>query len=89
MSKFWNITIPVLCVGIASAAIYWQVHKAKVTEQTLSEKERLCRISADRGDAQGQYCLGSAYYYGQSVPRDYAEAMSWYRKAVDQGDAKA
>jgi TPR repeat protein len=89
MSRFWNVAIPVACVGIAATAISWQVYKAKTTERNLIEKERLCRISADRGEAQGQYCLGSMYYYGQIVPRDYAEALSWYRKAADQGYAKA
>jgi TPR repeat protein len=89
MPRFWNVAIPVACVGIAAMAISWQVYKAKTTEGSLAEKERLCRISADRGDAQGQYCLGTMYYYGQSVPRDYAEALSWYRRAADQGYAKA
>lgn len=89
MSKFWNAAISILCVGIASAAIYWQIHKAKVAEYNLAEKERLCRISADRGDAQGQYCLGSLYYYGHSLPQDYTQAMNWYRKAADQGNAQA
>ena len=27
------------------------------------------------------------YYQGNGVPQDYAEAVSWYRKAADQGDA--
>jgi len=26
---------------------------------------------------------------GQGVPQDYAEAVKWYRKAADQGDAPA
>ena len=29
------------------------------------------------------------YCNGQGVPRDYAAAVSWYRKAADQGDARA
>src|SRR5450432_2769644 len=48
-----------------------------------------CRRLADRGDAVGQYGLGHAYFSGQGVPQDYAEAMKWYRKAADQGDAPA
>jgi hypothetical protein len=29
------------------------------------------------------------YYAGESVPQDYAEAAKWYRKAAEQGNAKA
>jgi Sel1 repeat len=29
------------------------------------------------------------YYQGKGVPRDYPEAVRWYRKAADQGYAKA
>ena len=29
------------------------------------------------------------YYNGQGVPQDYAQAVNWYRKAADQGDANA
>ena len=29
------------------------------------------------------------YANGQGVPQDYAAAMSWYRKAADQGDDAA
>ena len=29
------------------------------------------------------------YFKGNGVPRDYAQAVSWYRKAADQGDTDA
>ena len=29
------------------------------------------------------------YEQGHGVPQDYAEAVKWYRKAADQGDAFA
>ena len=29
------------------------------------------------------------YEHGGGVPQDYAEALKWYRKAADQGFAKA
>ena len=29
------------------------------------------------------------YANGQGVPQDYAEAVKWYRKAAEQGDAVA
>ena len=29
--------------------------------------------------------LGYCYYFGQGVPKDYSEAVKWYRKAAEQG----
>ena len=37
------------------------------------------------GDAAAQYSLGSKYYNGVGVPKDYAEAVKWFRKAAEQG----
>ena len=36
-----------------------------------------------------QVNLGYEYTNGRGVPQDYAQAMEWYRKAADQGDAQA
>ncbi|SRR5258708_4245542 len=49
------------------------------------------RESADRGDAGAQYNLGVMYDggEGQVVPQNYGEASKWYRKAAEQGFAKA
>jgi TPR repeat protein len=33
--------------------------------------------------------LGDAYAKGQGVPRDFAQAAAWYRRAADQGNADA
>ena len=33
--------------------------------------------------------LGQLYEEGQGVPRDYLEALKWYRKSADQGDVWA
>jgi TPR repeat protein len=32
---------------------------------------------------------GSDYYSGRTIPQDYAEAVKWWRKAAEQGYAKA
>ena len=40
------------------------------------------------GDAKAQAHLG-AYYYGNGVTQDYAEAVKWWRKAAAQGYANA
>ena len=42
------------------------------------------RQSAASGDADAQNNLGFMYASGQGVPKDFAEAARWYRKAADQ-----
>jgi TPR repeat protein len=45
------------------------------------------RSRADKGDSTAQYNLGLMYAKGQEVPRDYDEAVKWFKKAADQEDA--
>lgn len=40
--------------------------------------------AADQGYAAAQNKLGHMYEYGRGVPRNYAEALKWFRKAADQ-----
>lgn len=40
-------------------------------------------------NAQTQFERGRAYEKGQGVPQDDAQALAWYRKAAEQGHAKA
>ena len=50
---------------------------------------RLLHLLADEGNPNGQFNLGLAYYNGQGVRQDFAQAMKWLRKAADQGVAGA
>ncbi len=43
------------------------------------------RTAADQGDAEAQHNLGVMYDKGQGVKQDDHLALSWYRKAADQG----
>ena len=47
------------------------------------------RPLAEQGDSQSQYNLGWLYFYGRGVPKDYAQARQWYKKAAAQGLASA
>ena len=38
---------------------------------------------------EAQYNLGLCYYNGKGVTKNYTEAVKWYRKAAEQGDAYA
>ena len=44
---------------------------------------------AEQGDVNAQFNLGVIYEKGQGVKQDYFEAVNWYRKASEQGYAKA
>ena len=41
--------------------------------------------AVEQGDSVAQNNLGSCYYNGQGVLRDYSEAVKWFRKAIEQG----
>ena len=45
--------------------------------------------AAEQGDSEAQTDLGMRYHTGDGVPKDYAEAVKWYRKAAEQGHAIA
>ena len=59
--------------------------------QTKEEVEPFSSLKkrAEQGNARAQFSLGLCYYWGTSVPQDYAEAAKWYRKAAEQGNADA
>ena len=40
---------------------------------------------AEQGNAEAQFSLGRMYTEGKGVPRDYAVAALWFRKAAKQG----
>ncbi len=47
------------------------------------------RARAEKGNARSQCELGDVFSLGRlGVARDEAEAVKWYRKAAEQGDAE-
>jgi putative methionine-R-sulfoxide reductase with GAF domain len=50
--------------------------------------EDLRRLALN-GDPAAQYALGLRYASGDGVRRNYHEAMEWFLKSADQGDARA
>lgn len=40
-------------------------------------------------DAQEQFALAQAYYYGRGLAQDFTKALYWYEKAAEQGHAEA
>lgn len=47
------------------------------------------RSLAEQGVAGAQYDLGYAYFTGEGVAQNYAEAINWFRLAAEQGDGDA
>ena len=40
---------------------------------------------AEKGDHVAQYNMGVRYYHGLGVAKDFVQAVSWWRKAAEQG----
>ena len=57
---------------------------ASATRRKGIDQALLAKANAGSAEAQNQ--LGNAYYFGDGVRRDYAQAAIWYRKAATQGD---
>jgi TPR repeat protein len=68
-----------------------------VTAASPQSKENLApdaplekiRAAAQNGDPEAQLNLGVCYAQGEGVPKDYAEAVKWFRKAAEQNLAEA
>ena len=90
MTSSWKIAISVSCiVVIAGASIVGWVRREKAIEwKKSSEAVSETRTRAEEGNAKAEANLGNMYFHGRGVPQDYAEAVRWYRKAADQGDAE-
>lgn len=46
---------------------------------------KLVRIKAERGDIVAQFNLGECYFKGHGVEENLEQAVSWFRKAAEQG----
>ena len=73
------VAFALLLVSTAAAQASGQVGQKDISD---------LRKEAESGDAQSQSELGDRYYTGRGVAKDHAEAMKWYRKAAEQGDAE-
>ena len=61
-------------------------------EWAPGEQRRYLRrqaAAAEQGDARAQFELGRRYATGRGVPRDDAEAVSWFQQAAEQGHFSA
>jgi TPR repeat protein len=68
------------------------VIRSVFTPKDAAEAFRLYLAAATAGDQDDQVSmtkLGSLYEAGSGVRKDYAQAVTWYRKSVDRGEVAA
>jgi uncharacterized protein len=87
-----KMTVCLLTLGLlASSACFAGINEGMAAynennyEVTLKEWLPL----AKRGNADAQFGMGMMCENGQGLPQDYAQAVSWYKKAAGQGHTEA
>ena len=57
--------------------------------RSYEEVVKSCRVAAEGGDAEAQFCLALWYAKGEGVKQSYEEAVKWWWKAAQGGHVKA
>jgi TPR repeat protein len=80
-----------MLVAIAGAAVAGPLEdgEAAYQREDFATAYRLLGPLADQGNAEAQDMLGTMYDHSQGVPKNYSEAVKWYHRAADQGNADA
>jgi len=78
-----------LCLAQPVAAGPFEDGLAAYNRKDYTTALRLFRQVAELGDANAQHNLGIMYRFGEGVPQNYAEAVKWFRKGAEQGNAGA
>jgi V8-like Glu-specific endopeptidase len=81
------LALLILILGLAGPAAAAELDDAVAAAHGGDYATALRRLSplAEKGDARAQFDVGFMHAYGWGVQRNPAEAISWYRKAADQG----
>jgi uncharacterized protein len=77
----------ILLLGLVGPATAAELDDAVAAAHRGDYATALRRLSplAAKGDARAQFDIGFMHAYGWGVPRNAAEAVTWYHKAADQG----
>ena len=59
------------------------------SEKYFDTAHKLFAPLAEEGNAKSQFYMGAMYNNGQGLPRDYKEAVKWYRLAAEQGHSES
>jgi hypothetical protein len=88
-ANFWAL---IFCLFFAGTTKAQQPAFQKATNSLATNQSgeiAQLRAKAEKGDPVAQCLLALSYQLGQGVPKDYAEAVKWYRKASEKGDQRA
>ena len=80
--------LPKTATQLPSSASERSTSKAQEFRRTRQRESSGC-ASRRTGQCCGEFWLGAAYHSGTGVAKDTAEALRWYRKAGDHGNAAA
>jgi TPR repeat protein len=80
---YWVVNF--CCVAIPNIHAQTNAALASVPIKSLSVEK--LRHKADEGNSAAQCALGDLFVTGVGVEKSDAEAIKWYRKAAEQGDA--
>lgn len=83
------ICLVLLWAGVAPHLAAVQGSGCLKEGKTAAEQAAACRAAAENGDTEAQYQLGLMYRQGLGVPKNDAQAASWYHLAAEQGHAGA
>jgi hypothetical protein len=76
---------PTAAISLCMAMAFGQTTAPKNADELASVRRR-----AEAGDVKAQAELGLTYEYGfAGAQRDLSEALTWYRRAAEQGDGNA
>jgi TPR repeat protein len=73
-------------VGCANYVCF---NKGRGAPRDYNLASKLYRRAAEQGSVGAQFELGKLYYDDKVVTQDYKQALVWYSKAVEQGNAQA
>ena len=77
------------CFLMTFQLFYSTPQQNQTASKPVALKQEDLKSKAEGGDANAQYNLGSAYFNGNGVAKDEAEAVNWWRKAAEQNFANA
>jgi TPR repeat protein len=76
-------------VPFKPAAIPGMVPDANPDGELLTASFQELVAMGERGSVRAQYLVGLALANGDGVPKDFAKAAEWYRRAAERGDRDA
>ena len=77
---------PLSLIALTAVALGFPVDTA---QPTITREKAEIRAKAEQGFVKQEIEIADAYFIGDGVPQDFAEAAHWYEKAASAGDPGA